>query len=150
MRAIRHEDETTFFVIVLLDIFLFAVEASILLLKVFGANNRNAELVAGEDMIQTNEIVHELAETINARSAPPAELASSDEPSPAGPTAAEEPVKEVPEAAFASAIEPEPEPCAARTWPSARPEKPPARRSGTGGGVGDALSSGGCKEAAAP
>jgi hypothetical protein len=74
MREITHQDETTFFVIVLLDIFLFAFEASILLLKIFGANNRYAELVAGEDMIQTNEIVHELAETINARSAAPPNL----------------------------------------------------------------------------
>lgn len=34
MREIAHQDDTTIFVMVLLDIFLFAFEASILLLKV--------------------------------------------------------------------------------------------------------------------
>jgi hypothetical protein len=58
----------------------------------FAASNRYAELVAGEDMIQTNEIVHELIETVDARS--PAVLPSA-EPTPSA-LASDHPAGDVP------------------------------------------------------
>ncbi len=56
-------------VVILLDVFLFAFEGSILLLKLFGSDNRYAELAAGANMIEANNIVHEIDDTIDKRNA---------------------------------------------------------------------------------